>query len=85
MKVRILYFGELREQVGLHEETMTVVTITPTVADLMTELTARGAEWAQALESTEPLRIAVDQEMAQPTARLSPNCEVAFFRPVTGG
>jgi len=27
MKVRILYFGELREQVGLHEETMTVVTI----------------------------------------------------------
>jgi len=85
MKVKVLYFGELREQVGLHEETVTVVTGTPTVADLLTELTARGAEWREALESTEPLRIAVDQEMAQLTASLRPNCEVAFFRPVTGG
>jgi len=85
MKIRILYFGELREQVGLHEETVTVVANTPTVADLLSELTARGAEWQEALESTEPLRIAVDQEMAQPTANLRPNCEVAFFRPVTGG
>lgn len=64
MKVRILYFGELREQVGLYEETVTVVTSTPTVADLLTELTARGDEWQEALESTEPLRIADDQEMA---------------------
>lgn len=85
MKIRILYFGELREQVGLHEETVTIVTSTPTVADLLTELTARGDQWAQALESTEPLRIAVDQEMAHPTVTLRPNCEVAFFRPVTGG
>lgn len=78
-------FGKLREQVGLHEETVTVVTSTPTVADLLTELTARGAEWQEALESTEPLPIAVDKQMAQPTTGLPSNCEVAFFRSVTGG
>lgn len=85
MKVKVLYFGELREQVGTHEETVTVSSSAATVADLMAELIARGPTWALAMQSTEPLRIAVDQEMANLNATLRPNAEVAFFRPVTGG
>lgn len=85
MKVKVLYFGELREQIGLHEETVTVFSCAATVADLMTVLIARGPAWALAMQSTEPLRIAVDQEMANLNATLRPNAEVAFFRPVTGG
>ncbi|MFY9347200.1 MAG: MoaD/ThiS family protein [Orrella sp.] len=84
MKIRILYFGELREQVGVHEESVDLVAATRTVSDLINELTARGSVWASALQ-TDPLRIAVNQEMASLEAVLSPNCEVALFRPVTGG
>jgi molybdopterin converting factor subunit 1 len=84
MKIRILYFGELREQVGVHEESVELAATTRTVSDLIVELTTRGSQWADALQ-TDPLRIAVNQEMAAPEAVLSPNCEVALFRPVTGG
>jgi len=83
MKIRILYFGELREQVGVHEE-FVELSATRTVSDLIVALTARGPAWASALQ-TDPLRIAVNQEMANLEAVLSPNCEVALFRPVTGG
>ncbi len=31
------------------------------------------------------LRVAVNQEMAQPTTPVKPGDEVAFFPPVTGG
>ena len=84
MKIRILYFGELREQVGVHEESVDLAAATRTVSDLIVELTARGSVWASALQ-TDPLRIAVNQEMASLEAVLSPNCEVALFRPVTCG
>lgn len=84
MNIRILYFGELREQVGVHEESVSLGAPDPTVSDLIAELTARGTIWASALH-TDPLRIAVNQEMASLEAPLSPNCEVALFRPVTGG
>ncbi len=84
MKIRILYFGELREQVGAQEESVELSATTRTVSDLIVELTTRGSQWADALQ-TDPLRIAVNQEMVSLETVLSPNCEVALFRPVTGG
>jgi molybdopterin synthase sulfur carrier subunit len=84
MKVRVLYFGELRETVGKADE-LVAVGNDATVAGLIDELVARGQPWQTALTSTEPLRVAVNQEMASLQTALCLDAEVALFRPVTGG
>jgi len=70
--------------VGIDQESVVLPATTLTVSDLITELAARDSTWASALQ-TDPLRIAVNQEMAGLAVALSPDCEVALFRPVTGG
>lgn len=84
MKVQVLYFGELRETVGMPQEPI-VLDRVMTVAELIDHLIARGTPWQDALSSAEPLRVAVNQEMACLQTSLSENAEVALFRPVTGG
>jgi molybdopterin synthase sulfur carrier subunit len=83
MKVRLLYFAGLREQVGTAGEDLEVSPTT--VAGLRALLMARGGVWQSALAQGKALRVAVNQEMAQPGTPLKPGDEVAFFPPVTGG
>ncbi|HZT62820.1 MAG TPA: molybdopterin converting factor subunit 1 [Burkholderiales bacterium] len=83
MKVKILYFAGLREQLGKPGEDLDVSPTT--VAGLRTLLMARGDVWRSALAQGRALRVAVNQEMAQPTTPVKPGDEVAFFPPVTGG
>lgn len=85
MKVNVLYFGELRETVGLTGEAVTLGSPSGTVGDLIQTLAARGDPWRNALHDSEPLRVAINQTMASRDSALSAGCEVAFFRPVTGG
>ena len=84
MKIRVLYFGELRETIGTASESMTL-TGEATVEHLIHTLAMRGDPWLGALDSSQPLRVAVNQEMMPAETSLSEGCEVAFFRPVTGG
>ncbi len=84
MKVQVLFFGELRETVNAANEIVNV-SDNITVAGLIEELAARGEPWRSAMTSSEPLRVAVNQEMAGPNTALSEGAEVALFRPVTGG
>ena len=83
MKVKILYFAGLREQLGRPGEELE--SPASTVAALRTQLMARGGAWQSALAQGKALRVAVNQEMAQPDTALKPGDEVAFFPPVTGG
>ena len=85
MPVTILYFGELREQINLSSETIDISMDSLTVDSLLSRLIAKGDPWSSALTSDEPLRIAINQEMAGHDAIVPANAEVAFFRPVTGG
>jgi len=85
MKVKILYFAGLREQLGSPGEDLDVAPAVATVAGLRTLLMARGGAWQAALAQGRALRVAVNQEMAQPTTAVKPGDEVAFFPPVTGG
>ncbi|AWB34093.1 MoaD/ThiS family protein [Orrella marina] len=85
MSVTILYFGELREQISLANETMDIATDHLTVDGLLSKLIEKGDPWSSALASDEPLRIAINQEMARRDAEIPANAEVALFRPVTGG
>jgi molybdopterin synthase sulfur carrier subunit len=85
MKVKVLYFAGLREQLGSPGEDLELSAAVSTVAGLRTHLMARGGAWQSALAQGRALRVAVNQEMAQPTTPVRPGDEVAFFPPVTGG
>lgn len=84
MKITVLYFGELRESVQTAVET-TDVADGATVTTLIEQLKTRGDRWHQALTTPDPLRVAVNQDMAQLDTVLAEGAEVALFRPVTGG
>jgi molybdopterin synthase sulfur carrier subunit len=84
VKVKVLYFAGLRDQLGKPGEDLDLAAMT-TVAGLRTQLMARGGAWQSALAQGKALRVAVNQEMAQPTTPVKAGDEVAFFPPVTGG
>lgn len=85
MSVTVLYFGEIREQINLAKETIDICPDSMTVDGLLNHLIAKGDPWSGALTSDEPLRVAINQEMAKRDALVPHDAEVAFFRPVTGG
>ena len=84
MKVTVLFFARLREQLGSAGEEVELASGVTTAAQLRAQLASRSTAWREALE-TRNLRIAVNQDMAQADALLSEGDEVAFFPPVTGG
>ncbi len=83
MKIQIRYFASLREALG-PGEAFDVAEGT-TLGGLRALLVARGGRHAEALGAQRPLRSALNQVMADDTAPLVPDAEVAFFPPVTGG
>ena len=85
MKVKILSLASLREQLGKADEDLDIPPATSTVAGLRALLMARGGAWQAALAQGRALRVAVNQEMAQPATPVKPGDEIAFFPPVTGG
>jgi molybdopterin synthase sulfur carrier subunit len=85
MKVKILYLASLREQLSKSGEDLEILPATSTVAGLRALLMARGGAWQTVLSQERALRVAVNQEMAQPTTPVKPGDEIAFFPPVTGG
>jgi molybdopterin synthase sulfur carrier subunit len=87
MKVRVLFFARLREQLGSAGEEVELAAGVSTVAQLRGQLAARGAAWSEALSASgnRAVRAAVNHDMAGPDAVLAEGDEVAFFPPVTGG
>lgn len=85
MKVKILYFASIREKLGRDVEEIDLPAGIATVSGLRGHLRARGGAWAETLAEGRILRMAVNQDMAQPAAAIKPGDEVAFFPPVTGG
>ena len=85
MKVKVLFFAALREQVGVASEEVDLPGQTSTVAALRAHLAGRGGAWTSALAEKKLLRFAVNQDMVAPATALKAGDEVAFFPPVTGG
>jgi molybdopterin converting factor subunit 1 len=85
MKLQVRYFARLRERFACDAEVLAVSADIATVADLITLLLARGGVWAEELGAGRVYRVALDQELADPTAPLHEGAEVAIFPPVTGG
>jgi molybdopterin synthase sulfur carrier subunit len=85
MRIKLLYFANLREQLGTQGEVLDVPAEVTTVAGLRALLQSRGDAWESALAQGKAVRIAVNQEMAFATTTVHSGDEVAFFPPVTGG
>jgi len=85
VKVKILLFANLREQVGTGVEVVDLPDSASTVAGLRLHLMKRGGAWQSALSDMKVVRVAINQDMAAANAPLNPGDEIAFFPPVTGG
>lgn len=83
--MRILYFALLRERVGVAEETVSPPADVRTVAELVTWLRGRSEQHEAALANAAMVRVAVNQDYAQPGDAVRPGDEIALFPPVTGG
>jgi sulfur-carrier protein len=85
VKVKILFFAGLREQLGTSGEEIELPADVSTLAALRAHLRARGGAYEKAFAEKNLVRMAVNQDMVQPATRIRPGDEVAFFPPVTGG
>ncbi len=83
MQVTVRYFAALREALGPRE--VVPVAAGATLGALRDQLIATSPRHAEALRRGRALRCAVNQALADETARLDDGAEVAFFPPVTGG
>jgi molybdopterin converting factor subunit 1 len=81
MRVHVLYFGIVRERIGLREEDVELSTGS-TVADLAAVLSARHGDLAAGVAT---LRLAVNLEYVGPETVLRDDDEVAVIPPVSGG
>jgi sulfur-carrier protein len=85
VKVKVLFFAALREQLGSPGEELELPAAISTVAGLREHLKSRGGPYEKAFGQKTLVRTAVNQDMVQPSARIKAGDEVAFFPPVTGG
>ena len=83
MAIRVRYFASLREALG-PGETFNGAAVA-TLGALRDALIERGGRHAEVLARGRAIRCALDQVMADETAALGEDAEVAFFPPVTGG
>lgn len=89
MKVKVLYFASLREQLGLGAEEVELPPEASTLGSLRAQLIARGGNWRTSLAEGRPVRVAVNQDMVPRNqvqhVAIKGGDEIAFFPPVTGG
>ena len=83
--MRILYFAWLRQKTGIDSEEIEMPTHITDVAGLIEWLKERNENFAEALSDFESIRVAVNQEFAEPDAPVAQGDEVAIFPPMTGG
>ena len=83
--MRILYFAWLRQKTGIDSEELEMPSHITDVAGLIEWLKERNENFAEALSDFESIRVAVNQEFAEPDALVAQGDEVAIFPPMTGG
>lgn len=85
MKIHILYFASLREELNTDREAVELPADVSTIGELKDWLGTRGEHWQSALDDSRSLGIALNQALANNESALTDGAEVAFFPPVTGG
>lgn len=85
MNVQLRFFASVREALGTSQENVSLPADVLTVGDVRAYLRNRGGAWAEVLAEGRALRMAYNQQMTNAGTRITEDCEVAFFPPVTGG
>lgn len=85
MRVRVRYFAWVRERIGVGTEEVDLPDHVGSVEELIAWLRNRGERYDRAFHDPAAIRVAIDQEMADPPASIGNATEVAFFPPMTGG
>jgi len=83
--MRILYFAWLRSRVGMASEVVDPPATVTDVAGLLDWLATRSPGHQAALADRRVVRVAINQDYAQPDAAVKTGDEIAIFPPVTGG
>jgi molybdopterin synthase sulfur carrier subunit len=83
--ITLLYFARLRESFGLASEQTELPAQVSDVGSLTEWLRQRGSIWQEELAPGRPVRVAVNQDMADLGTAVRDKDEIAFFPPVTGG
>ena len=82
---KFVYFAWVRERIGTGEEDIDLPAEVKTGDDLMAWLKSRGDNYALALENSDAIQIAVNQEHIHHADSLGDAKEIALFPPMTGG
>jgi molybdopterin converting factor subunit 1 len=85
MSIRILYFGRLREEMGIPGEIFDLAPEVSDVESLHAQLIARGGTSAAAFALNKAVRVSVNQDLARNNTPIKTGDEIAFFPPVSGG
>ena len=85
MQIQLRFFASVREAVGTAQESLELPADVTTAGQVRDYLRSRDGPWAEALAEGRSLRIACNQQMAEPSTPVTEGCELAFFPPVTGG
>ncbi len=83
--MEILYFGWVRQRIGLAKEAVDPPGEITDVRGLVEWLRRRGGGYEAGLGNLAQLRVAVNQELANLDAPIGRGDEVALFPPMTGG
>lgn len=83
--ITLLYFARLRETLGLSSEQADLPAHVGDVRSLTEWLRQRGGAWREELAPARPVRVAINQDMANSETAVHDGDEIAFFPPVTGG
>jgi sulfur-carrier protein len=81
--IKVLFFAQLRDQLGISELSLNSDD-NPNVQVLLNNLKDKNENWDRVL-SKATLMVAINQTMSNKTATIVSGDEVAFFPPVTGG
>lgn len=83
--MKLLYFAWVHTRIGLAEEEVAPPPEVANVGELIAWLRRRGAGYKAAFADLSAVRVAVNQDFAEPETLVTPGDEVAFFPPITGG
>lgn len=83
--ITLLYFARLRETFDQSSEQVELPAQVKDVRSLTDWLRQRGGVWQEELAPARPVRVAINQDMANSETAVHDGDEIAFFPPVTGG